>query len=210
MQHGPGPPCREQDPAERIDALGRDAIAEIVSLARPVPNICRVPHHSDNYPAKPLEGYDLAQLACQTTVFLKGESRPPPKAAPGSQDANTLAAFFAAWRAGRVAKRSDLPDVSGDTTPPDADVWQTDQGSEVRGRDVRTCGSPHVSSGADLMDDVGWYNDRIGAILASEVRRRRLKADRIHGPFLLWMAEIWRRRELAARRDCKTSSRYLA
>ena len=77
MQHGPGPPFREQDPAERIDALARDAIAEVVSLARPVPNICRLPRQNDNFPAKPLEGYDPAQLAFQTI-------------------ASTLAAFFAA------------------------------------------------------------------------------------------------------------------
>ena len=44
-------------------------------------------------------------------------------------------------------------------------------------------GLPHMFIGADLMDDDVWYDDRIGAILASEVTRRRSNADIIHRAF---------------------------
>ena len=83
--------------------FARDAIAEIVSSARPVPNIYFMPCRNDNYLAKPLEGYDPALLACQTRVVLKGEEL-------RRRATNKLAAFFAALRAGRVAQPSDLPD----------------------------------------------------------------------------------------------------
>ena len=195
MQHGPGPPPT-QEAAKRIEARARDVVAQVVqAAARTELNSSCGPHVNGAYLVNPLSGYDAtkphhptdaaAAAPLVVDVVAGNHARPPgcggvlTPAAPG--DLHPL----------YPAAPGSTCQPSGAETPDDGHMLTTEHESES--------GLPHISIGADLMDDDVWYDDRIGAILASESMRRRSIADRMHGAFLGWMAMVWRRKALAAR-----------